>query len=56
MAGRVAVRVDAATVVVIGGGQSGLSAGYHLKRRGFAGAIDDPAGERTFVLLDAAPT
>jgi cation diffusion facilitator CzcD-associated flavoprotein CzcO len=25
-------------VVVIGGGRSGLSAGYHLKRRGFAGA------------------
>ena len=44
-----------ATVVVIGGGQSGLSAGYHLKRRGFAGGLDDPTGERTFVVLDAAP-
>jgi cation diffusion facilitator CzcD-associated flavoprotein CzcO len=44
-----------ATVVVIGGGQSGLSAGYHLKRRGFAGALTDPTGERTFVVLDAAP-
>jgi cation diffusion facilitator CzcD-associated flavoprotein CzcO len=44
-----------ATVVVIGGGQSGLSAGYHLKRRGFASAQTDPTGERTFVVLDAAP-
>ncbi len=32
-----------ATVVVIGGGQSGLSAGYHLKRRGL-----------DFVVLDAS--
>ncbi|KAA0917072.1 FAD-dependent oxidoreductase [Dietzia sp. ANT_WB102] len=43
-------RVD---VVVIGAGQAGLSAGYHLRRRGF-----DPinrAGERarSFVILDA---
>jgi cation diffusion facilitator CzcD-associated flavoprotein CzcO len=44
-----------ATVVVLGGGQSGLSAGYHLKRRGFASALTDPTGERTFVVLDAAP-
>ncbi len=41
------------TVVVIGGGQAGLSAGYHLKRRGF-GAPDSGAA-RTFVVLDAAP-
>ncbi|XVV15666.1 FAD-dependent oxidoreductase [Actinoplanes sp. CA-131856] len=34
----------AVTVVVIGGGQAGLSAAYHLKRRG----VD-------FVLLDASP-
>ncbi|KHD74484.1 flavin-containing monooxygenase [Actinoplanes utahensis] len=47
--------MNAATVVVIGGGQSGLSAGYHLKRRGFASAVDDPSGERTFVVLDASP-
>ncbi|MDI6098999.1 NAD(P)-binding domain-containing protein [Actinoplanes sp. NEAU-A12] len=47
--------MDAATVVVIGGGQSGLSAGYHLKRHGFADALDNPSGERTFVVLDAAP-
>ena len=40
-----------ATVVVIGGGQSGLSAGYHLKRRGFTAS----PGRRSFVVLDAAP-
>lgn len=44
-----------ASVVVIGGGQSGLSAGYHLKRRGFTNALTDPAGDRTFVVLDAEP-
>ncbi|MFF3380682.1 flavin-containing monooxygenase [Streptomyces sp. NPDC002680] len=47
-----------ATVVVVGGGQSGLSAGYHLKRRGFTSALtgpDAPAGDRTFVVLDAEP-
>ncbi|AGZ43296.1 FAD-dependent pyridine nucleotide-disulfide oxidoreductase [Actinoplanes friuliensis DSM 7358] len=32
-----------------------MSAGYHLKRRGFTSALDDPDGERTFVVLDAAP-
>ncbi|MDR7276469.1 NAD(P)-binding domain-containing protein [Catenuloplanes atrovinosus] len=37
------------TVVVIGGGQAGLSAGYHLKRRGFTG----DGGPRSFVVLDA---
>jgi cation diffusion facilitator CzcD-associated flavoprotein CzcO len=47
---------DAATVVVIGGGQSGLSAGYHLKRRGFVSALDEPASDRNFVVLDAAPS
>lgn len=47
--------VDArgAAVVVIGAGQAGLSAGYHLQRRGFASAVDDPSGDRTFVMLDA---
>ncbi|WP_045744032.1 flavin-containing monooxygenase [Actinoplanes rectilineatus] len=42
---RVGMLVDerSTTVVVIGGGQSGLSAGYHLKRRGVP-----------FVILDAA--
>jgi cation diffusion facilitator CzcD-associated flavoprotein CzcO len=42
-----------ATIVVIGAGQAGLSAGFHLQKRGFSSALDDPAGERTFVLLDA---
>ena len=44
-----------ATVVVIGGGQSGLSAGYHLRRRGFVSGVDRPGGDRTFVVLDAEP-
>lgn len=42
-----------ATVVVIGAGQAGLSAGYHLLRRGFASALVEPHGSRTFVMLDA---
>ena len=42
-----------ATVVVIGAGQAGLSAGYHLARRRFASALVEPAGARTFVMLDA---
>jgi cation diffusion facilitator CzcD-associated flavoprotein CzcO len=42
-----------ATVVVIGAGQAGLSAAFHLRRRGFLSALDEPAGERTFVVLDA---
>ncbi|MCR8670920.1 NAD(P)/FAD-dependent oxidoreductase [Agrococcus sp. HG114] len=42
-----------ATIVVIGAGQAGLSAGYHLQRRGFASALDEPGGPRTFVVLDA---
>ncbi|GAA1920474.1 FAD-dependent oxidoreductase [Microbacterium aoyamense] len=42
-----------ATVVVIGAGQAGLSAAYHLKRRGFASALETTEG-RTFVVLDAA--
>jgi cation diffusion facilitator CzcD-associated flavoprotein CzcO len=44
-----------ATVVVIGGGQSGLSAAYHLKRRGFHSALTKPDADRTFVVLDAEP-
>ncbi|WP_424467018.1 NAD(P)-binding domain-containing protein [Pseudoclavibacter helvolus] len=51
-----------ATVVVIGAGQAGLSAGFHLQRRGFASALGDPASrdaapdaQRTFVMLDANP-
>ncbi|GIE80766.1 oxidoreductase [Actinoplanes philippinensis] len=42
-----------AAVVVIGAGQSGLSAGYHLRRRGFVSALADPAHPRSFVILDA---
>ncbi|SFT08333.1 NAD(P)-binding domain-containing protein [Saccharopolyspora flava] len=42
-----------ATVVVIGGGQSGLSAAYHLRRKGFASALEQ--SERSFVVLDASP-
>ncbi|WP_433789122.1 flavin-containing monooxygenase [Actinoplanes sp. CA-252034] len=45
-----------AAVVVIGAGQSGLSAGHHLKRRGFTSALTDPDGPRSFVLLDAGAT
>jgi cation diffusion facilitator CzcD-associated flavoprotein CzcO len=41
-------------VVVIGGGQAGLSAAYHLQRRGFT-PLRDGAGERTYVVLDANP-
>ncbi|MFI9487758.1 NAD(P)-binding domain-containing protein [Promicromonospora sp. NPDC052451] len=43
------------TVVVVGGGQAGLSAAYHLQRRGFASVLDQPDGERTYVVLDANP-
>jgi len=46
-----------ATVVVIGAGQAGLSAAYHLQRRGFLSALEQtPAGAGdllTFVVLDA---
>jgi cation diffusion facilitator CzcD-associated flavoprotein CzcO len=37
-------------VVVIGAGQAGLSAAFHLRRRGFT---PDRGAERTFVVLDA---
>ncbi|MEB3369870.1 NAD(P)-binding domain-containing protein [Saccharopolyspora mangrovi] len=42
-----------ATVVVIGGGQAGLSAGYHLQRKEFASALEHPEAEQSFVVLDA---
>lgn len=45
----------AATVVVLGGGQAGLSAATHLARRGFVSALEEPAASRTFVVLDAEP-
>lgn len=41
-------------VVVIGAGQAGLSAAYHLARRGFVPAGTEPH-ERSFVVLDANP-
>ncbi|WP_346769281.1 NAD(P)-binding domain-containing protein [Planctomonas sp. JC2975] len=47
--------VRRATVVVIGAGQAGLSAAYHLSRRGFRSALDGPSASRTFVVLDANP-
>ena len=52
-----------ATVAVIGAGQAGLSAAYHLARRGFTSALDAPStsssprdttgGMGTFVVFDA---
>jgi cation diffusion facilitator CzcD-associated flavoprotein CzcO len=42
-----------ATVVVIGAGQAGLSAAYHLSRQGFADALREPLAAQTFVVLDA---
>jgi cation diffusion facilitator CzcD-associated flavoprotein CzcO len=50
-----APRERSATVVVIGGGQAGLSAAHHLQRRGFASALTEPRAGRTFVVLDADP-
>ncbi|WP_159501923.1 NAD(P)-binding domain-containing protein [Microbacterium sp. 18062] len=41
-------------VVVVGAGQAGLSAAYHLRRRGFVPLSRARAGDRTFVVLDAA--
>jgi len=40
-------------VVVIGAGQAGLSAAYHLRRRGFVPADRPERGAETFVVLDA---
>ncbi len=42
-------------VVVIGAGQAGLSAAYHLRRRGFVPIEGAESGARTFVVLDANP-
>ena len=43
-----------AAVVVIGAGQAGLSAGYHLQRRGYTSALDAGADpRRSFVIFDA---
>jgi cation diffusion facilitator CzcD-associated flavoprotein CzcO len=40
-------------VVVIGAGQAGLSAAYHLQRRGFVAAGRADAADQSFVVLDA---
>ncbi|MFI8633715.1 FAD-dependent oxidoreductase [Microbacterium sp. NPDC077663] len=40
-------------VAVIGAGQAGLSAAYHLRRRGFVPHGTGTEGEPTFVVLDA---
>ena len=47
--------IRSATVVVIGAGQAGLSAAFHLRRAGFVSAIDAPGAPRTYVVLDANP-
>ena len=44
-----------ATVVVIGAGQAGLSAAFHLNRGGFASALTSPDAPRSYVVLDANP-
>ncbi len=41
-----------ATVLVIGAGQAGLSAAYHLRRRGFADALAVPDADRTYAVVD----
>ena len=43
----------AVDVLVIGAGQAGLSAAYHLQRRGFVPATRASEGDRSFVVLDA---
>ncbi len=42
-------------VVVIGAGQAGLSAAYHLQRRGFVPVSRAGAADDSFVVLDANP-
>lgn len=44
-----------ASIVVIGAGQAGLSAAFHLRRAGFVSATADPGAARTYVVLDANP-
>lgn len=46
-------RVRDVDVVVIGAGQAGLSAGFHLQHRGFVPVRRAVSGDRTFVILDA---
>lgn len=52
MTAQVRGRAREVDVVVIGAGQAGLSAGYHLRRRGFVPADRAAIGDRTFVMLD----
>lgn len=59
MSGMLAFMTFKATVAVIGAGQAGLSAAYHLARRGFISALNPDtsgaAGEspETFIVFDA---
>lgn len=43
-----------ATIVVIGGGQAGLSAGYYLQQRGYTNALLSPGAPLTYIILGAA--
>lgn len=45
--------MQAVDVVVIGAGQAGLSAAFHLQRRGFLPVARAGEGDRSFVVLDA---
>jgi cation diffusion facilitator CzcD-associated flavoprotein CzcO len=47
------VNEEPVDVAVIGAGQAGLSAAYHLRRRGFVPLSQSEPGDRTFVVLDA---
>lgn len=49
----VALIMRSVDVVVIGAGQAGLSAAYHLQHRGFSPVTRAADHERTFVVLDA---
>ncbi|MEE6272083.1 NAD(P)-binding domain-containing protein [Georgenia sp. MJ206] len=49
---RDAPRARPVDVVVIGAGQAGLSAAYHLRRRGFVAPAEAAPGARTYVVLD----
>ncbi len=47
------MQVNPVDVVVIGAGQAGLSAAYHLQRRGYVPVTRAAHGDLTFVVLDA---
>ena len=44
-----------ASVIVIGAGQAGLSAGYHLQRSGYTSAAHTADDAETFIIFDANP-